>query len=61
MNELNKTANIDVLEMWRDGKYYEVGKVINSEAWTSSEVAHFAFYMMKYEGTKQLETLYKFL
>jgi len=61
MNQLNKTVNIDLLEMWRDGKYYEVGNTINSEEWTRSEVAHFALYMMKYEGTKQLETFYKFL
>ena len=55
------TEFIKVTEMWQDGKYLEVGDLINKEEWDSSKVAEFCAYLNKYLGSRQLDTFYKFL
>jgi hypothetical protein len=47
--------------MWQDCKFIEVGKCINEAGWLPAETAEFCAYFCKYLGTKQLETLYKFI
>ena len=55
------TEFIKVTEMWQDGKYLEVGDLINKEEWDSSKVAEFCAYLNKYLGSRQLDIFYKFL
>tara|TARA_Y100001938_G_scaffold149975_1_gene238995 strand:+ start:1553 stop:1729 length:177 start_codon:yes stop_codon:yes gene_type:complete len=55
------TEFIKVTEMWQDGKYIEVGDLINKEEWDSSKVAEFCAYLNKYLGSRQLDIFYKFL
>lgn len=56
-----KTEYITLTELWRDGHYSEVGHIINSERWTSSQLAEFCSYFAKYIGLNDLEVLHKFL
>lgn len=56
-----KTDHLTLTELWQDGKYIKVGKIINEEGWKPSEVAKFCSYFNKYLGTTQLNILYKFL
>jgi len=56
-----RTEFIVLTELWQDGEYIKVGKIINKEEWKPSEVAKFCSYFNKYLGTNQLNILYKFL
>lgn len=55
------TKYIKLTELWRDGKYGEVGNIINKENWNPAEVAEFCCYFNRYLGSNQLGILYKFL
>jgi hypothetical protein len=55
------TEYINLTELWKDGKYGEVGNTINKENWSPAEVAEFCSYFNRYLGSNQLEILYKFL
>lgn len=55
------TEFINLTELWRNGNYLKVGQIIQRERWSSERVAEFCAYFCKYNGTKQLEVLYKFL
>jgi hypothetical protein len=61
MDTLNKTNNIELTEMWRDGNYLAVGEAITREAWSHAQVAEFCAYFAKYIGITELNKLYKFL
>ena len=61
MSERSITDFITLTDMWGECKYYEVGKVINDERWSSVRVAEFCAYFGKYAGVSQLNILYKFL
>lgn len=55
------TKFIQLTDLWQDGKFIEVGNIINREGWSPSRVAEFCVYVYKYLGTNQLDILYKFL
>ena len=55
------TEFIDLTEMWQDGDYFEVGKVIFDEGWEPARVAEFCAYVANHLGLNQLNILYKFL
>jgi hypothetical protein len=57
----NKTNNIELTEMWHNQDYIGIGKTINSENWSPSQVAEFCAYFAKYVGLHDLNNLYKFL
>jgi len=61
MFSIMKTEYITLTELWRDGYYSEVGRIINTEQWTASQLAAFCFYFAKYIGLNDLEVLHKFL
>ena len=61
MSTAKKTEFITLTDLWQDGKYLEVGDIINKERWTPNRVAEFCAYVYKYLGTNQLDILYKFL
>ena len=61
METLNKTNNIELTEMWRDGHYLAVGKTMEREEWSPAQVAEFCAYFAKYIGLAELNKLYKFL
>jgi len=56
-----KTEHIQLTDLWHKGEYLKVGKIIKEENWSSSEVAEFCLYFVKYVGLKEFELLYKFL
>ena len=55
------TEFIVLTELWQDGKYLEVGDIINKENWPYSRLAEFCAYFCRFLGTDQLQILYKFL
>tara|TARA_A200000159_G_C7272601_1_gene317945 strand:+ start:76 stop:279 length:204 start_codon:yes stop_codon:yes gene_type:complete len=55
------TEYINLTEMWQDGEYADVARIINEEHWSRAEVAEFCAYFNKYLGSDQLNVLYKFL
>lgn len=55
------TEFIKLTDMWQDGLYLEVGKVILNEDWNNARLAEFCAYFSKYMGVKQLDLLHKFL
>lgn len=55
------TEFINLTELWRDGHFLKVGDIIKREKWSPERVAEFCTYFCKYNGTKQLEILYKFI
>ena len=55
------TEYIQLTDLWNEGKYSEIGHIINQENWSASNIAHFCSYFAKYCGVKELEVLYKFL
>lgn len=55
------TEYIDLTEMWHNGEYADVARIINEESWSSSEVANFCAYFVKYVGLNELDVLNKFL
>ena len=50
---------LELTELWRDGKYTEVGDAIRG--WNARRATEFAAYFCKYVGSSQLEILHKFL
>ena len=58
---MNKTKYIVLTDLWHNGKYSEVGDIINAESWNSSRIADFCSYFAKYCGLKELRVLSKFL
>ena len=56
-----KTEHIKLTDLWYQGEYLKVGNIIKEENWSSSEVAEFCLYFVKYVGLKEFELLYKFL
>ena len=56
-----KTEYIELTELWQDGEYNKVGRIINREEWSRSRVAEFCLYFNKYVENGQLKILYKFL
>lgn len=55
------TKYIILTDLWHEGKFLEVGKIIKDEEWPSSRVAEFCLYFSKYVGLRDFEVLYKFL
>jgi hypothetical protein len=55
------TEYIKLTDLWNDGQYLEVGRIINNEQWNPTEVAKFCAYFTKYLGANQLDILHKFL
>lgn len=55
------TEFIQLTELWNDREYTQVGRIINEEEWSASEIAEFCAYFAKYVGLNQLNILYKFL
>ena len=55
------TEYIKLTDLWNDGQYLEVGRIINNEQLNPTEVAKFCAYFTKYLGTHQLDILHKFL
>ena len=55
------TEYIQLTDLWNNGKYAEVGHIIEEESWKPSQVAEFCAYFAKYCGVNQLNILYKFL
>jgi len=55
------TDFLQLTEMWRDGKYTQVGDLIRKERWTLHRVAEFCSYMCKYLGQNELNIFHKFL
>ena len=58
---MNETKYITLTDLWYNGKYTEVGDIIKAERWSSSRVAQFCAYFVKYCGVKELNILHKFL
>jgi saccharopine dehydrogenase-like NADP-dependent oxidoreductase len=56
-----ETKFVVITEMWQEGKYSEVGHLINREKWDASRVAEFCAYLNYHLGTKELSVFYKFL
>lgn len=56
-----ETEFINLTEMWKDGKYAEVGDIIFKENWSHSRVAEFCLYFAKYLGLKELDILVRIL
>ncbi len=61
MKTEKNTEFIVLTEMWKEGKYLDVGEIIFSEEWGHAKLAEFCAYFAKYLGLSQLELLYKFL
>ncbi len=55
------TEYIVLTDLWHEGKYLEVGKIINKEQWSPVRVAEFCLYFVKYMGLREFELLHKFL
>lgn len=60
LTEIN-TDFIQLTELWTQNEFTQVGRIINEESWSRSEVAEFCAYFGKYCGVNQLNILYKFL
>lgn len=56
-----KTEYIALTDLWHQGKYLEVGEIINEENWSPVRVAEFCLYFVKYMGLREFELLHKFL
>lgn len=61
METTKNTEFIILTEMWKEGKYLDVGEIIFAEEWDHARVAEFCAYFAKYLGLSQLNLLYKFL
>lgn len=61
METTKNTEFIILTEMWKEGKYLDVGEIIFTEEWDHARVAEFCAYFAKYLGLSQLNLLYKFL
>jgi len=57
----NTTEFIQLTELWKDGEYDTLGRIINEESWGIAQVAEFCAYFAKHLGFNQLNILYKFL
>lgn len=57
----NTTEFIQLTELWQDGEYDTLGRIINEESWGSAQIAEFCAYFAKHLGLNQLNILYKFL
>lgn len=57
----NTTEFIQLTELWKDGEYNTLGRIINEESWGIAQVAEFCAYFAKHLGLNQLNILYKFL
>lgn len=55
------TKYIKLTDLWNEGKYTELGVIIQQESWKAQEIAEFCAYFAKYCGLNQLDILYKFL
>lgn len=55
------TSFSTLTELWHDGYYIKVGKILEHENWAPARVAQFCAYFCKYMGVSQLEILHKFL
>lgn len=55
------TKFIQLTELWQDGEYDTLGRIINEESWGSAKIAEFCAYFAKHLGLNQLNILYKFL
>ena len=58
---MNNTKFIELTELWQDGRFYEVGSIINEESWKPARVAEFCAYVSRYLGAAQSNILHKFL
>ena len=56
-----KTTHIKLTDLWYEGEYLKIGKIIIDENWSPSEVAEFCLYFAKYVGLNDLELLCKLL
>jgi hypothetical protein len=64
MNNTKQNMNteyIKLTDLWQDGQYIKVGKIINQESWNPARVAEFCAYLNKYLGSTQLNVLHKLL
>lgn len=61
MKTEKNTEFIILTEMWKEGKYLDVGEIIFTEEWSHARLAQFCAYFAKYLGLSQLNILYKFL
>lgn len=61
MKTKKNTEFVILTEMWKEGKYLDVGEIIFSEEWDRAKLAEFCAYFAKYLGLSQLNILYKFL
>tara|TARA_R110001592_G_scaffold130031_4_gene343020 strand:- start:4493 stop:4723 length:231 start_codon:yes stop_codon:yes gene_type:complete len=57
----DNTEFIQLTDLWNEGEYSSVGRIIAEESWASARVAEFCAYFTKYLGVNQLNILYKFL
>ena len=55
------TSFSTLTELWHDGDYIKIGKILERENWSRARVAQFCAYFCKYMGVSQLEILYKFI
>ena len=55
------TDYIKLTDLWSDGRYTELGNIMQEEQWSAGEVAKFCAYFAKYMGVNQLNILYKFM
>lgn len=55
------TPYIKLTDLWSDGEYTKVGRILEEESWSPSQMAEFCAYFVKYCGISQLEVLYKFI
>lgn len=55
------TEYIKLTDLWHQGEFLEVGRIIKNEKWPPSRVAEFCLYFSKYVGLRDFGVLYKFL
>lgn len=56
-----KNKYIELTELWQDGEYEKVGKLILNSKWSYAEVVEFCSYFNNYLGKNQLDILHKFI
>jgi len=54
------TEHIELTELLHDGKYNEVGQIINKEDWSQAQVAKFCAYLVRFLPSA-LPAFHKFL
>ena len=59
MKEEEEMSNLEITDLWYEGKYEEVAQVIKQENWSTDRTIDFCLYFSKYVNKGDLQVLQK--